>query len=71
MKPLPKHLQEDLVNRGHWEAEDYVQRCERKVWAYILLYKRDTLPFQGRQRQLEGKSIGAGVWEVRKKKLEV
>ncbi|KKN06538.1 hypothetical protein LCGC14_1076220 [marine sediment metagenome] len=67
MRPLhPKRIAK-LVHAKHSEQEDYAQRCERKVWTYILLYNLDTIIFEGRMRQLVGKSIGAGVWEIRKK----
>ena len=69
MKPLPVHLREDLVQIGHYYREDYVQRCERKVWSYILLYERDKIIVEGRTRQLVAKNLGAGVWEIRKASL--
>ncbi len=69
MKSLTARQREGLVTAGHSQGEDYVQRCERRVWTYILLYKLDTVVFEGRTRRLMGKSIGAGVWEITKAPL--
>ncbi|KKN86819.1 hypothetical protein LCGC14_0263780 [marine sediment metagenome] len=69
MKALSVKAREGLVQPGHYYREDYRQRCERKVWSYILLYERDRITVEGRQRQLVAKNLGAGVWEITKAPL--
>lgn len=60
----------DGMLQRHCDSEDYVQRMEAKHWKVVLLYKRDSVIFQGRTRKLVAKSIGFGVVEVSKAPIE-
>ena len=56
----------DYRAEGHWVREDFTQRMTSKEWKEILLNKEDRITFQGRVRKLEGKNLGAGVYEISK-----
>lgn len=60
----------EWINEAHYREEGYVQRIRTKMWTTMLLAGVDTLFVNGRQRQLVGKSIGPGVYEIKKKPLE-
>lgn len=54
----------------HSNSEDYVQRMEAKHWKAILIFRQDSVIFEGRTRKLVAKSIGFGVVEVSKAPIE-
>ena len=51
---------------GHWHVEGFTQRVTTKEWRDILLKEGDRIIVDGRARQLQAKSLGAGVQEISK-----
>lgn len=62
---------EQILDDQHWTFEDYKQRMVTKDWKALLLNDDDKMIFAGRLRQLVGKNLGAGVWEISKAPSEV
>jgi len=59
-----------LLSSNHWVIEQFKERMPTKTWRAILLAGEDTIIVRGRLRQLVGKNLGAGVYEVSKEPLE-
>ena len=58
-----------ILSDGHWKFETFTQRMVTKEWRSVLLNEEDRMIFHGHCRQLVGKSLGAGVYEVGKMPL--
>ena len=58
------------LDDAHWKFEGHKQRMTTKQWRDVLLSEQDKLITNGRLRQLIGKNLGAGVYEVSKKPLK-
>jgi hypothetical protein len=58
------------LSNNHWRLEEFRERVTTKKWKEILLEEGDKIVVGGHLRQLEAKSLGAGIVEVRKKPLD-
>ena len=58
-------------DKRHWLAEDHEQRITTKELREMLLAGEDILFYRGQARQLKGKYLGAGVYEISKEPLRV
>ena len=63
-------MPEVLLNQGHIDQEDFVERMTAKQWRQVLLAGRDTLIVKGKVRRLKAKNLGCGVVEVTKVPLK-
>ena len=54
----------EILDKQHWQYEDYRQRIVTKDWRDILLNFDDHVIFKGRVRKLLSENKGAGVIEV-------
>ena len=61
----------DIRDEQHWVYEDYKQRIKTKDWKDLLLNDNDRIIFHGKIRKLIGKNLGAGVYEISKKKEQL
>lgn len=59
-----------MLDRNHWQTEDFKQRMTHQEWKKMLLANEDTITYNACVRQLVAKKLGYGVVEVSKTPLE-
>jgi len=65
MTEMP-HEVESCLTRCHQIPEDiFRHRMTTSDWRFMLLHEHDRPAIRGRVRQLSGKRVGPGVYEVR------
>ena len=63
-----KELTKDnILHDEHWTSDVYKQRMITSHWKALLLNNDDHIIYKGKITQLTGRSLGCGVFEVKKK----
>ena len=56
-----------MISKAHWLVEDYKEIISTKQWREHLLEIGNKIIFKGHLRELVGRRIGPGVYEISKK----
>ena len=60
---------EQILDKQHWDFENYAQRITTKDWKTLLMNDDDKIIYRGRVLDLVAKKIFSGVVEITKEKL--